>query len=149
MKTSGEMYLPLNPNGTHAFPQQDRRMRVHGFVSRLRANPNPTAQESFERPEDGFASNNDTRANYAKVPLGGSQMKRLEQMINRYLHNDAGRAETAKDTATLSKDSGHDPMVTLKRVTNLVRRGILTERLGFGNGVRQGEPSNPAGASNA
>ena len=149
MKTSGEMYLPLNPNGTHAFPQQDRGMRVHGFVSRFRANPNPTASESFERPEDGFARNNDTRANYAEVPLGGSQMKRLERMINRYLHNDAGRAETAKDTATLLKDSGHEPMVTLERLTNLVRRGILAERLGFGNGVRQGEPSNPAGASNA
>ena len=149
MKTSGEMYLPLNPNGSHVFPQQDRGMRVHGFVSRFRANPNPTASESFERPEDGFARNKDTRANYAEVPLGGSQMKRLERMVNRYLHNDAGRADTAKDTATLLKDSGHEPMVTLERLTNLVRRGILAERLGFGSGVRQGEPSNPAGASNA
>ena len=148
MKTSGEMYLPLNPNGTHAFPQQDRGMRVHAFVSRFRANPNPTAQESFERPEDSFARNNDTRANYAEVPLGGSQMKRLERMINRYLHKDAGRAETAKDTATLLKDSGYEPMVTLERVTNLVRRGILAARLGFRSRLRQGEPSNTTGASN-
>ena len=75
-------------------------------------------------------------------------MERLERMINRYLHNDAGRAETAKDTATLLKESGHEPMVTLERVTNLVRRGILAKRLGFGSGVRQEEPSNPAGPSN-
>ena len=65
MKTSGEMYLPINPNGTHASPQQDLRMRVHGFVSRFRANPTPTTQERFEQPKDGFARNNDTRANYA------------------------------------------------------------------------------------
>ena len=78
---------------------------------------------------------NDMRANYAEVPLGGSQMKRLERMINRYLQNDAGRAETAKDTATLLKDSGQEPMVTLEWVTNLVRRYILAERLGFGSGI--------------
>ena len=36
MKTSGEMYLPLNPNGTHAFPQrQDSGMRVYDFVFAL------------------------------------------------------------------------------------------------------------------
>ena len=88
------------------------------------------------------------RDNYAKVSLSGSQMEWLEQMINRYLNNEAGRVETAKDTATLLRDGVHGPMVTFERVINLVRRGILAESLGFGSVARQGGPSNSAGTPN-
>ena len=109
MKTTGEMYLHLNPNGTHAYPQQDRGVRVHGFVSRFRENPTSAEHADFERAEDGFARNNDARANYAEVPLNDGQVKRLERFVNRYLHNDAARAETEKDTATLLRTEVNVP----------------------------------------
>ena len=100
------MYLPLNLNGTPAYPQQDCGIRFHGFVSRFRENPTSAEHGDFERAEDGFARNNDARANYAEVPLNDGQVKRLERFVNRYLHNDAARAETEKDIAALLKECG-------------------------------------------
>ena len=147
MKTTGEMYLPLNPNGIHAYPQQDRGVRVHGFVSRFRENPTSAEHADFERAEDGFAKNNDARANSAEVPLNDGQVKRLERFVNSYLHNDPARAETEKDTATLLKECGYEPMVTMERVVHLVRRGFYAERLNnLGRNQQRGAAGSSAGA---
>ena len=147
MKTTRKMYLPLNPNGTHAFPQQDRGMRVHGFASRFRENRTSAEQADFERAEDGFARNNNVRATYTEVTLIDGQVKRLERFVNRYLHKEAARADTQNDTATLLKECGYEPIVTMERVVQLVRQGLYAERLNnLGRNQQRGASGSSAGA---
>ena len=81
------------------------------------------------------------------MPLNDGQVKRLERFVNRYLNNDAARAETEKDTATLLKECVYEPMVTLERVVHLVRRGLYAERLNnLGQNQQRGAAGSSAGA---
>ena len=78
------------------------------------------------------------------MPINDGHVKRLELFVNRYLHNDAARADTEKDTTTLLKECGYEPMVTMERVVQLVRQGLYAEKL---NNLGRNQQRGAAGSS--